>query len=100
MLKSWQNSTDTNYSQKNFGRWPQDILTRCLCIIALDRFGDYSGAMIKSSKHDKNEYQLCSTNFGGNIDVNSGSDGVIEGAVVSAPVREVAARVLSMLIDV
>jgi len=58
MLKSWQNSTDTNYSQKNFGRWPQDILTRCLCIIALDRFGDYSGAMIKSSKHDKNELEV------------------------------------------
>lgn len=40
MLKAWQGSAGI------FGSWPRDILTRCLCVLALDRFGDYGEGMV------------------------------------------------------
>ena len=55
-----------------FGMWPLDIMARCLCLLSLDRFGDYSGA------------SLGDVNYGG-------------GESVVAPVREVAGQVLSVL---
>ena len=35
-------------SSNSFGYWPHDILARVLCVIALDRFGDFSGASTES----------------------------------------------------
>jgi superfamily II DNA or RNA helicase len=40
LLKAWQGSAGI------FGSWPKDILTRCLCVLALDRFGDYGEGMV------------------------------------------------------
>ena len=126
LLKSWQSSsTDhsstsstTTTSQSNFGRWPQDILTRCLCIISLDRFGDYSGADIKSSSNDNDNDKGASSHLGSIIKLGNGNDsnndsnnsnnndeerfsfdGIIQGAAMSAPVREVAARVMALLLS-
>ena len=42
LLKAWQGSCNTT----TFGSWPQDILTRCVCILALDRFGDFGENMV------------------------------------------------------
>ena len=43
LLKAWNGcSTETT----TFGSWPRDILTRCLCVLALDRFGDYGENMM------------------------------------------------------
>jgi hypothetical protein len=30
----------------SFGIWSQDLLARCLCVLALDRFGDFSGSFL------------------------------------------------------
>jgi hypothetical protein len=54
-----------------FGMWPLDIMARCLCVLSLDRFGDYSGATVG--------------------DDDDGGESVV------APVREVAGQVLSIL---
>ena len=32
-----------------FGAWPHDILARVICVLALDRFGDYSGASAEAA---------------------------------------------------
>ncbi|KAL3945300.1 MAG: hypothetical protein SGBAC_000648 [Bacillariaceae sp.] len=49
LVRAWkgrqlQSRQDNNFNEEYFGSWPQDILSRCLCILALDRFEDFSGA--------------------------------------------------------
>lgn len=99
LLKSWNNTSDKDEVQDGvksqptecFGKWPQDILTRCLCILALDRFGDFSGSTVKI-KRDKG------VDNPDNPD-NYDSQKVEISAAMAAPVREVAARVLSFLLE-
>jgi hypothetical protein len=69
LLRAWR----TNVASTHFGVWPQDILARCLCVLALDRFGDFSGALTPVS--------VSGTTTGG----------------VVAPVRETAGQLLSVL---
>jgi hypothetical protein len=38
LLQAWKRTEKT---EKSFGAWPQDILARCLCVLALDRFADF-----------------------------------------------------------
>jgi hypothetical protein len=40
LMRAWK----VHQSKGTFGIWPQDILARCLCVLSLERFGDYSGA--------------------------------------------------------
>eukprot|EP00804_Cyclotella_cryptica_P029069 CCRYP_005261-RB/>CCRYP_005261-RB protein AED:0.02 eAED:0.02 QI:222/1/1/1/1/1/5/24/1992 len=61
-----------------FGKWPHDILARCICIIALDRFADFSGFDIEAA--------------------SGNSDDVMSGAIV-APVRETAAQIIAILLE-
>lgn len=74
LLRAWKGNHLRNDSTKaeggngRFGAWPQDILARCLCVLALDRFGDFSGAF----------------------------DAISSTSVV-APVREVVGQLLSVL---
>ena len=77
ILKSWHDSSsslqdrgDTNDGV--FGKWPQDILARCLCVLALDRFGDFSGSSLGMNSRDISNV---------------------------APVREAAAQVVALLLD-
>jgi hypothetical protein len=56
-----------------FGSWPHDLLARCICLVALDCFGDFSGALVATNVL---HYQT--------------------GGVV-APVREAAGQLLSVL---
>ena len=58
ILRSWSGSVlnkmkegkfDLNF---RFGKWPRDILARCFCILALDRFGDYSGECLDNDNVD------------------------------------------------
>lgn len=72
LVRSWMVGIDNLYSSFSFGRWPNDILVRCLCILGLDRFGDYSGASLEGK--------------------GAGGDHVV------APVRESAAQLLSVLL--
>lgn len=65
LLRAWKGQ------QSAFGMWPHDIMARCLCVLSLDRFGDYSGASI-------------------GVD-GDGGDSVV------APVREMAGQLLSVL---
>ena len=104
LLKSWRVSSqqqqqqrqqrernDNSASQSNlfFGKWPQDILARCLCVLALDRFGDYAGPSIGST-HESNSASL---------DDIDGVQERLNGAAIVAPVRETAAQVISLLIE-
>ena len=67
-------------SQFVFGKWPQDILARCICVIALDRFGDYAGpSNISPDGMDEKETRLRPSTV--------------------APVRDVAAQVISLLLE-
>ena len=79
LLRAWK--VHNLHRQKTesfaFGRWPHDILARCICIIALDRFADFSGA-----------------DFG----ATDTQDIVISGAVV-APCREAAAQIIAILLE-
>ena len=43
LIRAWKINR-TNHEERSFGVWPHDILARTLCVLALDRFGDYSGA--------------------------------------------------------
>jgi SNF2-related domain len=75
LLRAWYNSSGLvvdGDSANVFGAWPQDILARCLCVLLLDRFGDYSGT------------------------TTSGIQGAESGCVV-APVRETACQLLSLV---
>ena len=81
ILRAWRQSLwASSSSPRNiFGKWPQDILSRCMCIIALDRFGDYAGPLDVS---DENNYDM---------DVTLRPS--------TAPVRDAAAQVISLLIE-
>ncbi|CAB9497368.1 CHD3-type chromatin-remodeling factor [Seminavis robusta] len=68
LLKAWHGN---NTCTSAFGAWPHDILVRCLCVVLLDRFGDYSGTTTSTSN------------------AQSGS--------VVAPVRETAGQLVSMV---
>ncbi|KAL9184469.1 hypothetical protein ACHAXT_002555 [Thalassiosira profunda] len=67
-------------NHRNFGRWPQDILARCVCILALDQFADFSGASCEGD------------------DVSDDIDIIASGAIV-APVREMAAQITALLLE-
>lgn len=71
LLRAWRRHASSNH----FGVWPQDILARCLCVLALDRFGDFSGA-------------LAPTDMASNTQATGG---------VVAPVRETAGQLVSVL---
>jgi len=68
LLKAWKKTRP-----KSIGAWPRDILARCVCLLCLDRFGDFSGAL---------------------IDTSTASGGVI------APTREIAGQTLSLLYSI
>jgi SNF2-related domain/Domain of unknown function (DUF3535) len=71
-------TTDNNHKAAVvFGSWPEDILVRCLCILSLDRFGDFSGATAATTTTTR-------------------TDRSPQGGVV-APVRDTAAQLLSVL---
>jgi len=75
LMKSWMAGFDVAQSSSDcFGRWPHDIMARCLCILALDRFGDYSGSAVEGPG-------------------DGGGDRVV------APVRETAAQLLSLILS-
>jgi hypothetical protein len=46
LMRAWK--AHRRQIQNSFGVWPHDILARCLCVLALDRFGDYSGTSSES----------------------------------------------------
>ena len=79
LLRAWKVHDLHGRKSKNctFGKWPHDILARCICIIALDRFADFSGTDI------------------GAADMQ---DAVISGAVM-APCREMAAQIIAILLE-
>ena len=75
LLRAWRSQVGST----SFGVWPQDILARCLCVLALDRFGDFSGALAPTDPVSSSNTAAATT-----------------GGVV-APVRETAAQLLSVL---
>ena len=73
----------------SFGRWPDDILSRCLCVLALDRFCDYAGGTIFTNKE-------VSSRRDDSEDFNM-TEMISAGMV--APVRESAAQLLSIVLS-
>jgi hypothetical protein len=69
LIRAWRRSYTAETAA--LGLWLQDVLSRALCVLALDRFGDFAGAMIADTE--------CRT-----------------GGVV-APVRELAGQLISLL---
>lgn len=63
LMRAWK-----VHEKVQFGSWPHDIMSRCLCVLALDRFADYSETATSSET----------------------------GGIV-APVREMAGQVFSVL---
>ena len=85
LLRAWRVHSATSEGKKVlFGLWPRDILARCICILALDQFADYSGFS-------------CGVGGGGDEEKCDGDDVLPSGAVV-APVRETAAQIISILL--
>lgn len=66
-------------TRNKFGKWPQDILARCVCILSLDQFADFSGTDCNSEE-------------------TSATDDIVSGAIV-APVREMAAQIIAILLE-
>jgi hypothetical protein len=46
LIHAWRNHHHHPSSSliSKFGAWPNDVLSRCLCILAMDRFGDFANA--------------------------------------------------------
>ena len=48
LVKAWYRQSDSSSPTRTssdaaaFGTWPQHVMVRCLCVLALDRFGDFS----------------------------------------------------------
>ena len=82
LLKAWRKTVWESFSEGDegtiFGPWPEDILARSMCLLSLDRFGDFSGATTDTVSSNAVESRAKS------------------GAVV-APVREMGAQLVSML---
>jgi len=76
---------NNNNNKKKFGRWPQDILARCVCILSLDQFADFSGT----------DYSQVDNNNDSN---DNDMDDIISGAII-APVREMAAQIIAILLE-
>jgi len=68
LIRAWKAHRRT-YNDVLFGVWPHDILARVICVLALDRFGDYSGAS---------------------------ADAAVAGGMV-APIREMAGQVFALV---
>ena len=85
LLRAWRvHNSSTAFKQQRLGKWPQDILARCVCILALDQFSDFSGSDLAASDNKRES------------DV---TDEVVSNAVV-APVREMAAQIIAILLEV
>lgn len=77
LLRAWRVHDSFKSKKQVFGKWPHDILARCICIIALDRFTDFSGL---------------------DIDAADALEDVFSSAAV-APVREIAAQIIALLLE-
>jgi len=86
LLRAWRihDSSTTSKSQQRLGKWPQDILARCVCILALDQFSDFSGSDLTTSNNKSENHER---------------DDFVSNAVV-APVREMAAQIVAILLEV
>jgi hypothetical protein len=87
LLRAWRiHDSTTTYkkSQQRLGKWPHDILARCICILALDQFSDFSGSDLSTNNKSDN---------------NTTTDDIVSNAVV-APVREMAAQIVAILLEV
>lgn len=47
LIRAWK-AHSRKFNDSDLGVWPHDILARTLCVLALDRFGDFSGASTES----------------------------------------------------
>ena len=89
LLRAWKLHDSTTYNksqQQRLGKWPQDILARCVCILALDQFSDFSGSDLTMTNVKKS-------------DNNTTTDDIVSNAVV-APVREMAAQIVAILLEI
>ena len=86
LLRAWRihDSSTTSKSQQRLGKWPQDILARCVCILALDQFSDFSGSDLTTNNNKSS---------------NSTAEDIVSNAVV-APVREMAAQIVAILLEI
>ena len=99
LLRAWVHSrgsnsaSDANSNNKNvFGTWLHDLLARCLCVIALDRFGDFGGN--NNREHtSKNGGEFNDHMFPSYTTWSSNS----VGSSVVAPVREVCGQAIAVL---
>ncbi|KAL7454212.1 hypothetical protein ACHAWC_005844, partial [Mediolabrus comicus] len=96
LLRAWRihDSTRTTTTskpqqqqqQRRLGKWPHDILARCICILALDQFSDFSGVDLTTNDDNKRDNSSVTT------------DDFVSNAVV-APVREMAAQIIAILLE-
>lgn len=84
----WEEATDDAEEGKYFGPWPEDIFARSLCLLALDRFGDFSGAVAETKDDDRKGHDPRSEQT---MSSRTASSGVV------APIRELGAQLFSLL---
>ena len=90
LLRAWKDTATAKPTpdvKSLFGAWPQELLARCLCVLALDRFGDFSGTVILSEQMETAPSDKDPTGAVSSRPV---------GGVV-APVRESAGQLLAFL---
>ena len=84
LLRAWRRKQPHQdpHSQQPFGSWLHDILARCICVMALDRFGDYSGTAIGGGGQEQEQ-----------------EESMYASGVVVSPVQEVVGQLFSVLFD-
>lgn len=88
LLRAWRVHSATSEGKTVlFGLWPRDILARCICILALDQFADYSGFSCDGGGGVVGDEEKCD------------GDGELPSGAVVAPVRETAAQIISILLE-
>ena len=104
LLKAWNiqqcfsssSSSSCGGSKSNhekMGRWPEDILVRSLSVLVLDRFGDFSscgGGGDGSNNNGSSRFSAM------NVEATAAS---FHGGMVVAPVREIAAQLLGLVVS-
>lgn len=85
LLRNGWTTTSSTPAVERDDAWPEAVLAVSLCVLALDRFGDFSGAAVTTSDDATSEAN----------DAGAPSRRIVAASVV-APVRELAGQVLAV----
>ena len=116
LLRAWIHTSSGSNEPPNhrlFGTWLHDLLARCVCVMALDRFGDHGGHHHHDTDNDNtndpddkrqpiqiNHQQNSTDMYGGEFNdhiIPTSSTHSVGTSSVVAPVREVCGQAIAIL---